>query len=255
MKKLLSLILFLSACITHAADLQTGPEILSYVRDRLPWEPLKLSGSLKFKAPNDFTESMPIEMELNWGAAIPTASYRIGEPGSKKFQSLTITWQDGAPNYTFSDPSATPASYILNTGITWADLSFSVLWWPDAKLIKEEKKLNRDCYVVDVPVPDSKNSMRLWIEKNMGMLLEAQTRNAKQKELTRLKIISLKKMEEMWIAKDLELRDAKTGYTTTLQITDLEWTQSEPQAGETIPTETIDAEIPHTPPSTTSLTE
>jgi serpin B len=119
---------------------------------------------------------------------------------------------------------------ILDTGITWADLSFSVLWWPDSKLIREEKKINRDCYVVDVPVPDSQNTMRLWIEKKMGMLLEAQTLDPKEQELSRMKIVSIKKMDGMWVAKDLEIRDRKTGSKTTLQISDLEWKNPRPSA-------------------------
>jgi serpin B len=65
--------------------------------------------------------------------------------------------------------------------------------------------------------------MRLWIEKNMGMLLEAQTLDAKLKELSRMKIVSIKKTDGMWVAKDLEIRDKKTGAKTTLQISDLEW--------------------------------
>jgi serpin B len=41
--------------------------------------------------------------------------------------------------------------------------------------------------------------------------------------IRRLKIKSIKKMDGMWVAKDLELLDKKTGNKTMLQITDLLW--------------------------------
>ncbi|MBN2703021.1 MAG: outer membrane lipoprotein-sorting protein [Pontiellaceae bacterium] len=229
MKKWLSLIVIFAAVISAHAQTPTGDDILRYVRENLPNQPLKLTGSLKVKAKNGFTSAnIPTVMELDWGAAAPTAVYRLGEPGSKDYEQLTITWNNDTPSYAFSNSKNKPTDTVLNTGISWADLSFSVLWWPNAKLTGEETKIQRDCYVVEVPVPDSKNTMRLWIEKDMGMLLEARTLDAKGKELSRLKIVSIKKMEEMWVAKDLELTDQKTGSKTTLVINDLEWTAGPP---------------------------
>ena len=229
MKKLLILAVLFAAVFQSHAQPQTGNEILAFVRSRLPADPLKLTGSLKVKAKNGYTKAnLPVEMELHWGAANPSATYRIGEPGTKQYQDLTIIWQNGTPTYAFSDPLQKPTSTILGTGITWADLSFAVFWWPNAKLTGETTKINRECHIIEVPVPNTDQSMRLWIEKNMGMLLEAQTLDAKGNELNRLRIISIQKMEEMWVAKDLELRDKKTGAKTTLQISDLEWLEPEP---------------------------
>jgi hypothetical protein len=157
------------------SELLPGDSILAFVRSKLPNDPLKLTGTLKVRTKKGFTKiSLPVQMELNWGASTPSANYRIGD------ESLKITWQNDLPDYTFSNNRNTPTSNILGTGLTWADLSFSVLWWPNSKLIDEEKKINRECYVVDVLVPDSENTMRLWIEKKMGMLLEAQTLDAEE---------------------------------------------------------------------------
>ncbi len=200
-------------------------DILAYVRTKLPSDPIKLTGTLKVRTKKGFTKtSLPVEMELDWGSAQPTAHYRIGD------ESLEITWNNNQPTYHFSTPNTQPTSNILDTGINWADLSFSVLWWPRSKLINEEKKINRECYVVDVPVPDSSETMRLWIEKKMGMLLEAQTLDADKKEIRRMKIKSIKKMDGMWVAKDLEIKDKQTGNKTTLQITDLQWENPTPPA-------------------------
>lgn len=198
-------------------------DILELVRTKLPSDPLELTGSLKVRTANGFTKAnLPVGMELDWGAETPTAKYTIDK------ETLTITWNNDVPSYDFSNKKNKPTSDILGTGLTWADLSFSVLWWPNSKLIDEEKKLNRPSHVVDVPIPGSKNTMRLWIEKNMGMLLEAQTLDPKGKELRKLKITSIKKMDGMWVAKNLELRDKKSGSKTILEISDLVWKNPKP---------------------------
>jgi serpin B len=236
MKKLL-LILSVALCaLCGRAEPVPADDILEFVRSKLPGEPVKLTGSLKVKAKNGFTKAnLPVAMELDWGAAQPTAAYTIDK------ESLTITWQDSKPIYAFSNEKNTPTSDILGTGITWADLSFSVLWWPGSKLIDEARKINRDCYVVDVPVPNTPHTMRLWIEQNMGMLLEVKTLDAEMKELTRMKIVSIKKMDGMWVAKDLEIRDKQTGTKTTLQISDLEWKNPGPAAEAFDPAEAVNA--------------
>ncbi len=218
MKKLLLSIFVFSCAFRGYSEPIPADDILAFVRSKLPSDPLKLTGSLKIKAPRGFTkDNLPVEMELDWGAAAPVAKYKIGK------ESLTITWNDDIPNYQFSNPKNNPTDDILESEVNWADLSFSVLWWPNSKLIDEGKKLDRSCYIVEVPVPDSPNTMRLWIEKKMGMLLEAQTLDARKKEIRRMKIKSIKKMDGMWVAKDLEIRDKASGNKTTLQITDLQW--------------------------------
>ncbi len=218
MKKILLASLISLCSLSGFAAPIPADDILAYVRTKLPSDPIKLTGTLKVRVKNGFTSaSLPVVMELNWGGEKPTADYRIGD------ESLKITWNNDIPSYHFSNDHNTPTSNILGTGISWADLSFSVLWWSNSELIDEEKKINRDSYVVDVPVPDSENTMRLWIEKKMGMLLEAQTLDSKKKQLRRMKIKSIKKMDGMWVAKDLEIQDKISGSKTTLQITTLEW--------------------------------
>ncbi|MDF7808449.1 outer membrane lipoprotein-sorting protein [Pontiellaceae bacterium B12219] len=222
MKKLILGILALCVISCGAVEQPPADEILQMVQQKLPSDPIKLTGSLKVRTRNGYTKSnLPVTMELNWGAAPATAFYQIDD------QSLTISWQGDKPYYTFSKAGNSPTSEILGTGLTWADLSFSMLWWPNSKLVGEEKKINRDAYVIDVPIPDSENIMRLWVEKYMGMVLEVQTLNPKEKMLRRMKIKSIKKMDGMWVAKDLELLDTKSGNKATLQISDLEWQGTE----------------------------
>lgn len=222
-KKLLPFVCLFLCVINGCATSQPADDILAFVRSKLPDDPVSLTGTLKVRTANGFTQSrIPVQMNLDWGAAQPTARYTIGK------EKLEITWSGQTPNYHFSNAEHSPTGDILDTGFTWADLSFSVLWWPESQLVGEDRKVNRDCYVVEVPVPESDRTMRLWIEKKMGMLLEAQTLDADREPLRRMKIKSIKKMDGMWVAKDLEIKDYATGNRTTLQVTDLEWKARHP---------------------------
>ena len=229
------LFVFVFSCVFRGySEPIPADDILAFVRSKLPNDPLKLMGTLKVRTKSGYTKtSLPVQMELDWGAATPTAHYHIGK------ETLQITWKNDQPSFQFSNTKNQPTSDILGTGLTWADLSFSMLWWPNSKLIDEEKKINRECFVVDVPVPGSENSMRLWIEKNMGMLLEVQTLDPRKKELRRMKIKSIKKMDGMWVAKDLEIRNKATGNKTTLQITDLQWKEPKSTAAAFDPADSV----------------
>ena len=221
MKLFLAFTLFIGMISSSFAEEQTGEQLLAFVRSKLPDRPLELSGSLKVKTKKGFTKSrQPVKMVLRWGENPPTAQYLIGK------ESLKISWKKGVPSYQFTNPKIKAEDVIPKTGLSWSELSFSALWWSNAQLKGEGKKINRACYIVDVPVPNSTDVMRLWIEKKMGMLLETQTRNAQGKLLRRMKIKSIKKLDGLWIAKNLELKDYKTGNKTLLEISDLKWLDS-----------------------------
>ena len=122
MKKILFVGLASLCSIGAMAQPIPADAILGYVREKLPADPLKLTGTLKVRTKKGFTKcSLPVVMELDWGAAEPNASYRIGD------ETLSITWSNEVPSYVFSNPQNKPTSEILGTGLTWADLSFSVL--------------------------------------------------------------------------------------------------------------------------------
>lgn len=230
MKKTLISLLLLAFLLPSYSEPIPADDILEFVRLNLPAKPIELVGKLKISTKNNYTKSLPITINLNWGAPQPTASYYIGTPKKKTFQSLHITWKNAQPSYQFSDPKAQPSDEVLGTGITWADLSFSMLWWPHSQLIGEEKKINRNSYIIDIPIPDSPNKIRLWIDKKMGMLLESQTFNPQGKRIRRMKIKSIKKMDGMWVASDLEVKNYENGHKTTLELNDLKWLPIEPTA-------------------------
>jgi len=210
------------------SDPLSADEILAFVRNHLPLEPITCTGTLCVTAPNGYViNKAPVEMKLEWGGQPPKAVYRIGKTDSRDFQTLEVQWDEyNRPVYHFSENGKIqkdfdPNSKILDTGIRWADLSFSMLWWKGGTVYGSEKKKGRDCYVVDLPVPGTTDTMRLWVEKKMGLLMETQRFNAEKEQIQRVKVISLKKVDGMWVVKDLEITHTGSRNKTTLRIDDL----------------------------------
>lgn len=228
MKKLLLPIFIVSLIFNVYSDLTTGEDVLAFTRSNLPAQPIKLIGSMEMTIERRSKENLPIEIELNLKADQPSAIYRIGKPDSNSFQSMSVIWRKDRPNYIFSDPSNQPTSSIPGTDITWAELSYSFLWWPNAELIREEKKKSQKCYVVRVPVPNVSSNMLLWIDKKKGILIEARTMSRHRKELGRLKILSTRKRNDVWLTTNLEFHNRTMGSRTRLIISNVEWPNHEP---------------------------
>ncbi len=175
-----------------------------------------MRGTLRMRARNGYTLNLlPAAIDLCFGTPVPTAVYRIGD------ETFRIEWHNGEPRYTFSHPALQPDETITGTSISWNDISLAFLWWPNARRIGVTKKINRACHLLEIPVPGQPQIMRLWIDKNMGMLIEAQTLNDTGEILRTLKIKRIKKISEVWMVKTFEALDHTTGYRTFLRINDL----------------------------------
>ncbi|MBN2685376.1 MAG: outer membrane lipoprotein-sorting protein [Pontiellaceae bacterium] len=228
MKKLILVIgLFLLGFRCYAKP-ATGNEILDIVRANLPSDPIRLIGTLKTTSQGRIQAKLPIEIELNWKGETPAAVYRIGKRGSSEYQSLTIVWKQNKPSYIFSDPENKPTALIPNTGISWSDLSVSMLWRSNAELIREEKKHNQKCYVLKVPDSKSQNNMLLWIDQKQGSLIEAQTLDENQQELRRMVVLRTEEKNDQQLILNTEFYNRELNNRTRLSISTLEWPARQP---------------------------
>lgn len=233
MKNLLLLCLMFFSGALFADDLPPAPQILAFAREQLPKEPIRMNGSLKERAPNGFVKKeLTVEMDLNWGANPATATYRIRDEKTGLFQTLEIQWLPDGPVFQYSETcDATgvngtdvagfnPDSEIDGLGVTWADLSFSFLWRPDAQTVQTDKKLGKDCYVISVPRGD--NHLLLWIEQQTGRMLGAKEENADGRTVKEIKVVSVKEFDQLWMVKDLDIIRPSENRRTSLRIDNVE---------------------------------
>jgi len=221
--------LFFAATL-RAEDLPSALKILDFARSQLPKEPIRMNGSLKERTENGFVKKeLTVEMDLNWGADPANATYRIRNEKTGAFQTLEIQWIPGGPEFQYSENNNDSTNFNPNTeidglGVTWDDLSFSFLWSFDAKTLRTDKKLGRDCFVV--AVPRGKNQLLLWIEQDTGRLFGAREEDAAGNLVKELKVVSVKEFGKLWMVKDLDIiRPAENGRTSlridTVETVDL----------------------------------
>lgn len=113
---------------------------------------------------------------------------------------------------------------IGNTDISFEDLSFRFLYWPNGKILPHDHTAfikGRRCYIVDVPNPNPKSGqyafIRVWIDTEQNVLWQIDAFNAEGKHLKRFSITSVMKTDNSWFFKQMriETRDPNNPKKTT----------------------------------------
>lgn len=213
------------------ADTITAEELLSDVVARLPRDPLEISGKVIVrKRRGVVVREFGFEMLLKWGATPSVASYILSDTAGKELGRLVVTRRPGsAPVYQYleGDQLKEPVepdlfAPIYDSDMSWMDITLSFLWWPGGKLCGEEEIRGRDCYVVEMPSPrsgeDAYSRVRVWIDKEMRMLLQAEGFDRDGDIQRKLWIRSFKKIDERWMVKDMEVQSYPSVHRTKLRI-------------------------------------
>ena len=94
-------------------------------------------------------------------------------------------------------------SRIRGTDVIFDDISMRFLYWPKAKIIKEEKFLRRDAWVVQVMNPSGLGdygSVRVWVDKGSGSMLKMEGfEPIKGIKIKEFKVQSVEKMGDLWM--------------------------------------------------------
>lgn len=124
----------------------------------------------------------------------------------------------------------TPARFdtrVLGTDISYEDLSLRFLYWPKAAVEGEQTMILQKCWIIRVepasPKDSQYGSVKLWIAKNSGALMQAEAYNDAGKFVRRFKVISGQKTEEgLWILKEMRIEWVGAGQSADRTPTYLE---------------------------------
>jgi hypothetical protein len=97
---------------------------------------------------------------------------------------------------------------IRGTDVTYDDLSMRFLYWPAAKIIAEEKKKTRDCWVVEVRNPDGHGqygTVRVWVDKSSGGMLSMVGYNNQGQAIRVFEVLHGKKIEDIWMVDQMRV--------------------------------------------------
>ena len=199
-----------------------------------PQKPLTINGDLIVRR----RRGIPVlkrkfEIAVHWGANPIVARYTIRDEAGANLEQLTVTRKAGEDlvlKYAAGNP-LTPAEVpdmltrIQQSDMCWLDLTLSFLWWRGGSIQGAEKIRGFDCYIVDIPAPKGKEDqygrVRLWIEKKINVMLQAEGYDTNEKLLRRLWVRSCKKIDDTWMIKDLEVQKFPVRHRTKLHISEV----------------------------------
>ncbi|MBN1676515.1 MAG: outer membrane lipoprotein-sorting protein [Kiritimatiellae bacterium] len=232
------------------SDLPPARELLNDAVARLPRERTRMTGRLQSRTPGGRTEcTLNTEIVLDWGADPPAASYTIRDAFGGEPERLTVKRrQDAEPSYLYEvgdppRPAPPPelSASIKGTDLTWADLSLSFLWARDARTEGRDTVKGRACYVVVVPAAGADDAggphgtLRIWIDRKFRMVLRAAEYDTDGHIRRRLSIKTVKKIDDRWTIKDLEVRTYPARHRTLLRVDEVEVLSAPPPPAATSP--------------------
>ena len=204
----------------------------------LPHEPLLISGDILVRLRRGVVvREYGFEMLMQLGGDPPRSRYRVFDPDGRELERLSVTRRAGAPprlEYAVAGRPVPRApdlfANIQSTDLAWIDLTLSFLWWQGGEVLGEERVKGRTCYVVSIPTPErlaaggdeAYASVRLWVDAELHMLLQAEARDAAGEPIRRLWVKSLKKVNDRWMIKDMEVQEYPAVHRTKLRIQDVE---------------------------------
>lgn len=97
---------------------------------------------------------------------------------------------------------------IRGTDVTYEDLSMRFLYWPNARIVKEEKLKNRDTWLVRVRNPTTAgnySTVDCWIDKASGGLMKMQGYNREGRPIRRFEVLHGKKMDDIWMVDEMRI--------------------------------------------------
>ncbi|NQT92961.1 MAG: outer membrane lipoprotein-sorting protein [Lentisphaerae bacterium] len=222
---------------------ETGPswnadELLAQVRARLPREPLNMTGELQLrKRKGVIARTLQVEMFFDLGRDPALARYTILDALGRELERLTVIRPvSGTPRFEYEQgfplaPTAAPdlSTAIRETDITWTDLTFQFLWWSGAEKVGEDQVLGQPCLVVEVPAPADESvassarysRVRLWVHRTLHVVMRAEGYGEDGKILRRLWVKSLKKVDDRWMIKDMEVAGYPPVHRTRLRVRDV----------------------------------
>lgn len=227
------------------SDVPTAGILLDRVRARLPRETLNIRGQLLRGARiGRLEQAFRIEALLEWGKTPPYASYSLSDSFGAPVARLTVTRPPGRPQQFLYEqgqplkPAPTPDlnQPIEGAELTWNDLTLSFLWWPGGTMAGRDNIRGRDCYVIEVPVPprpgnktsapaaapagDSNGvaSVRLWIDDRLVVLIQMEEYDAAGKLMRRMSVKNFKKIGDLWMVKNLDIRRYPSHHRTQIRI-------------------------------------
>lgn len=212
----------------------SAEDVLRTCRAMLPRRPVELTGSLIRRNRKGIASSEhDYRLTMRRGEDISLLTIRLFPRGrTNETASVTISRKAGErPVIRLTRAGAadaeivgSPLERVLDTDVTWLDLTFDFLWWRSAAYedAREGESIHgQKCKVIlvrpDAPI-DGLSAVRLWVDRKTGCLMQAEQVGADGKPARRLWGTRIKKFDGRWMASALEVETAGARHRTKITV-------------------------------------
>jgi len=135
-----------------------------------------------------------------------TLQLRLGEDSSR----LDLVTETGAEKVSASKLQ----EEIRATIVTYGDLAFKFLYWPEARVLGEENVRTRKCWKLQLRAPlreSQYSNVLLWVDKTSGALMRMEGYNWNAQLVKRFEVVSAQKIEGRWFLKQMRIEQFQPG--------------------------------------------
>ena len=134
--------------------------------------------------------------------------------------------RDGATDLKLTDSDGKAVGFkregrILETDVTWSDLTLDYLWWDDFSFDGEregETVHGQVCAVV--VMKKGERAVRVWVDRKTGAMLQAEEFRG-DKTIRRLWGTRVKKFGGRWMANVMEVETVGSGHRTKITVEEM----------------------------------
>lgn len=189
-------------------------KILYVVRNYLVEDKIQLSGTLRKKFPYELYKKHKFNILISndlINLTFPKSNQKIriikNNDNLKISESINpdISKKNNFKAIT-NDKYSRP---LLNTDITYGDISFAYLYWENPKLLSDSAVVNsRFMFKIETLNPDPNHDIakvHLWIDKKFLALMKVEAFYKNNNLAKRMTVVAIKKFNKMWLFKQLRL--------------------------------------------------
>ena len=205
---------------------EVAQELVQKLRSAVPEQDSVLAGTLKIRARDGTTRSVPIECTVRVGEKSWRAGYQTFSSNGSPERLAIVHWPNKPNDYFYghgtNDPQsvvATKANIPIGGSDFWlTDLGLDFLHWPQQRIIKTEMRKSRWCNVLESinskPAPGAYGKVISWLDKETGGPILADAFDANNKPLKNFELKSVKQGQ----LHEISIYNTQTKSTTRLEF-------------------------------------
>jgi Outer membrane lipoprotein-sorting protein len=220
---------------TYPTGASAGQELAAALCSMRPAEDANWSGVMKISGRGHQTIAVPVNCRTTLGDSDWSVTYTTGATNGIAAEKLAIHYSTNAPPQYLYSCAASPgaplgepkpltgaeADIALGGSDFWlSDLGFEFYHWPEQNRLKGEMRRGKPCFVLECvnphPAAGGYGRVKVWIEKESGAPLQAETYGADGRLLKDFELGSVRKVNDRYQLKNMEILNRQTGSRTRL---------------------------------------